>query len=179
VKNDYYIVSARDGKQGEISQAANLYCAVWREWPWLENDWTKDVVIKEIRAVAQRADMICFFSKLHQELVGFSWGYFVTKEQLRKISGDICLDYIFGDADKVFYVSELGVKMTHRRYGVGADITGKLMESALRKGASVFVLRTDIKAFPARGLYAKLGFIELSIQDQKYQYRTYWLKKIS
>ena len=179
MQNDYCVVSAREGKQGEISQAADLYCNVWREWPWLENNWTRNTIIQEIIDVAQEDDAICFFSKLYQELVGFSWGYFVSKEKLRKISGDMCLDYIFGDNDKIFYVSELGVKMAHRCCGVGADITGKLMESAGRKGATVFVLRTDIKALPARSLYAKLGFIELPVSDRKYKYRTYWLKKIS
>lgn len=179
MKNIYCVVSASSNKKEEISQAARLYCNVWREWPWLENDWEKETVAQEIAAVAERSDAVCFFSKLADDLVGFSWGYFVTQDQLREISGGTDLDHVFQENLNVFYISELGVEMNHRREKAGADLTEKLIESAMRKGAGIFVLRTDAKAFPARGLYAKLGFVELSISDQKYRFRTYWLKKTS
>jgi ribosomal protein S18 acetylase RimI-like enzyme len=179
MKSDYYVVSASGGKEEEILQAAKLYGDVWREWPWLENQWDSGAVAQEIRAVAEKSDAICFLSKLATEVVAFSWGYFVVQDQLRKISGSTDLDYIFENNVRVFYVSELGVGMAHRREGAGADLTEKVIESAIRQGASMFILRTDIKALPARSLYSKLGFVELSINDQKHQFRTYWLKKVS
>ena len=179
MKSDYYVVSASGGKEKEILQAAKLYGDVWREWPWLENQWDSDTVAQEIMTVAEKSDAICFFSKLATEVVAFSWGYFVTQEQLGKISGSSDLVYIFENNNRVFYVSELGVDIAHRREGAGADLTEKLIESAIRQGASMFILRTDIKALPARSLYSKLGFVELPINDQRYQFRTYWLKKVS
>jgi len=179
MKKDYYVVSASSDKEKEIFQAAKLYGDVWREWPWLENQWDSSAVTQEIMTVAEKNDAICFFSKLATEVVAFSWGYFVTKDQLRKISGSTNLDYIFESNEMVFYFSELGVEISHRCEGAGADLTEKLIESATRKGAKIFVLRTDIKALPARNLYSKFGFVELPINDQKYKFRTYWLKKVS
>jgi ribosomal protein S18 acetylase RimI-like enzyme len=178
MKKCYVVVSVDKDNDREISETANLYMDVWREWPWLENNWKKNEVIQEIIVASERADSICFLSKLAKRIIGFSWGYFVGKEQLREISGDTCLDYIFGDNEKVFYISELGVQIGHRHLGAGADISGKLIESALRMDANSFVLRTDIKAFPARGLYTKLGFAELPIFDRKHKCRSYWFKKV-
>lgn len=179
MKNVYQIVSADGRRKKEILQVAKLYCSVWREWPWLENDWKKEVVAQEIAAVAQRRDAVCFLSKIGEDVAGFSWGYFVTRQQMAKISGGADLSGIFEKKDNVFYISELGVDILHRREKAGAELTEKLMESARRKGASAFILRTDLNAFPARGLYLKLGFKELPVRDKKYQFRTYWLKRAS
>jgi predicted N-acetyltransferase YhbS len=176
MKEKYFVVSADKNRTGEISQAAVLYCDVWREWPWLENQWTVAEIAQEIGEVAGDAETICFFGKLSQGVVAFSWGSFVSCEQLRSISGVMALDYISQETKKVFYLSELGVDIMHRQEGIGAEISEKLIESASRRGVQTFILRTDIKAFPARKLYAKLGFVELPIFDQKHQWRSYWLK---
>lgn len=162
-------------------QCAELYCRVWQEPPWNELFWTPDVVQGMLSQELCRPDASCVLALERiagiPNIIGFSWGYNVDKENLAVIAGNRQLDSLFEneDASRVFYVDELGVDPGKRLKGVGRKLSEMLLAHARKQGHSRAVLRTDAGALPARALYAHLGFTELAVKDSRHESRTYWL----
>jgi ribosomal protein S18 acetylase RimI-like enzyme len=163
---------------GEVAHAiATLYCEVWREPPWNEDFWTTEGVLKDIEREMQRSGARCFHATAKGSVVGFTWGYQVTGEDLAVISGNPNLLRCLPEGSSCFYIDELAVQKESRKHGVGRRLTEALMRAAFEVGVTVLLLRTDEKAFAARMFYRDLGFKELSVRDSKYPGRTYWMKQ--
>jgi ribosomal protein S18 acetylase RimI-like enzyme len=169
-----------------MGKYAELYCKIWKEPPWDEEFWTKDQVLEDIRLGMSKncADGFIAVCKCQEErsatrlatVVGFTWGYMVSQQDLRDISGGNNLDVLFqeGVDARVFYVDELGVDRGYRDKGIGNELSSQLLSAAKNHGASVVTLRTDEKAMSAQKLYMGLGFQNLLIKDERYPGRNYW-----
>ena len=166
------------GNKKFLRKCARLYCEIWRESPWNENFWEVNNVIKDIKKQMKRPSAMGLVAFTDEKVVGFTWGYEVSKENLRKISGIKSLDILFENS-RVFYIDELGVSSPFRKKKIGDQLSNSLIVNTHSSyGIQYFTLRTDVKAIAARNLYAKLGFVDLYIRDAKYPQRTYWLLKL-
>ena len=58
-------------------------------------------------------------------------------------------------------MKRLYVRATHRRYGLGRQLTQRLMDLAAQAGHSCMLLDTLDDMEAARGLYTSLGFVEV------------------
>ena len=157
-----------------LEKCAKLYCEIWKEPPWSEDFWTIEGVIKDIRKQMKCSNAVGFLALYDGEVIGFTWGYEISKNDLQEISGVKSLDIIFENS-RVFYIDELGVSPLFRNKGIGEQLSRTLL-AAVRNSCEIrcFTLRTDIKAVAARNLYIKLGFSDLSIRDAEHSQRTYW-----
>jgi ribosomal protein S18 acetylase RimI-like enzyme len=183
-----------------LEKCVKLYCDIWKEPPRNEFFWSPREVLVDMWRQFQKPGAGSFFAisvtgepeelnyqerydfkrklakadGLNVEIVGFSWGYLVSRGDLRDISGGDKLDHLFEIDQKIFYIDELGVGSSFRKRGIGELLTQKLIDYFRNQGANVITLRTERKAIAARALYQKLGFQELPIKDAKHQDRTYW-----
>ena len=172
---DLVLIKLSELSEDRLRECAKLYCQIWREPPWNEDFWTEEGVLGDIRETLQKSLSRAFVAIFDGTIVGFTWGYGVSKRDLQNISGGDELDVVFETHQKVFYISELGVALQSRKYGVGKKLTKRLINIAKNSGFSAITLRTDINATPAIELYKSLGFEETSATDEKNQTRTYWL----
>ena len=99
----------------------------------------------------------------------------VYAEFLKLIGLQGCSYFLFEGREHVFYLSELGVRLSMRQHKVGEMLSRHLLEEASGHGNGTIVLRTDVKADAARRLYQKLGFVDLALKDAKHGNRTYWI----
>jgi len=157
-------------------KCAKLYCQIWKEPPWCENFWKPEKVLSNLKEEVTKQSALCLMATLpSQEVIGFSWGYEVSGNDLVKISGQDQLSQALNGSNGAFYISELGVDAKKRQKGIGRQLTQKLLQHASDCGYGKIILRTDIRAVPARALYASLGFNELPAKDAVHQSRSYWL----
>lgn len=164
---------------GTLRKWAELYCLIWKEPPWNEDFWTIEGVIADIHKGMREPSAEAFLAFENDALVGFTWGYEVSREKLREIAGWAHLDFIF-EQGRVFYIDELGVDRSCRGKDLGKALSEALIER-VENGHRIFIaaLRTDIKAEAARGLYQRLGFKEVPIADSQHPNRTYWVRGIT
>jgi len=162
-----------------LRKCAELYCQIWKEPPWNEDFWTVEGVIEDIKKQMERPNAVGFWALYGEEVIGFTWGYEVSKADLREISGVVALDFLFKKGSRVFYIDELGVAYLFRGRGIGERLSRNLI-GAVRNSCEIrrFTLRTDIKAITARNLYRKLGFRDLLIRDAAHPNRTYWFLEL-
>ena len=162
-----------------LRECAELYCQTWKEPPWNEDFWTVEGVIEDIKKQMKRSQAIGFLAFCDGKVIGFTWGYEVSKKDLQEISGVTALDILF-ERSRVFYIDELGVSLSFRKRGVGKQLSKTLIATARNsREIRCFTLRTDVKAVAARNLYIKLGFKDLSVQDAEHSQRTYWVLEFS
>ncbi|MDQ1273346.1 MAG: hypothetical protein QG591_1976 [Planctomycetota bacterium] len=170
---------------GEISRSlmvkcAELYCDIWKESPWEEYFWTVPDVLRDMEGEFSKMFANSLFAVDETaEILGFTWGYAVSAEELQEICGSNELGYIFDGKERVFYIDELGVKACRRISGVGEALSRGLINWAVDCGLQRILLRTDEKAAAARKLYGKIGFQELTVKDEKHPERTYWVLEIA
>lgn len=186
-----------------LINCANLYCNIWKESPWNEDFWKTDEVLVEMKnQLAKRGaegilalyerELYYYEYENHHDLfslperpdqdqllvvVGFTWGYRITRSMARQISGSKLLDDVFKRKGPVYYIDELGVASEFRDKKIGWGLTTRFIENT-ELGSKAFLLRTDKKAEAARALYFKLGFKDLQIEDNFYPDRTYWLLEV-
>jgi ribosomal protein S18 acetylase RimI-like enzyme len=175
---DEKIIKLDVKNQNLLNKCAQLYCEIWKEPPWNEA-WKFKEVKNDIKNEMKRLNANGFLVITDSaEVVGFTWGYEVSKENLRKVSNINTLDFLFRDGKRVFYIDELGVDSFYRRKGIGEYLSRYLILTAQESGIRYFSLRTDTKAIAAKGLYSKLGFNDLHIKDAKHSQRTYWFLEL-
>jgi ribosomal protein S18 acetylase RimI-like enzyme len=175
---DIYLEKIIEASEEELSKFAQLYCKVWKEPPWNEDFWTPDKAREDLNVQMAKNKAIGYlivndYIQSDVQVLGFSWGYTVTKSEMRDISGSEKLDFIFSAGRKVFYVDELGVASDSRQKGLGEWLTRELLARAKKNNSTTAILRTEEKAIAARNLYKKFGFRDLLIVDAKYPSRTY------
>ena len=162
-----------------LESLANLYCRIWKEPPWNERFWSKEKVLTDLAFELTLPQAHCFVAMSNQgKIVGFTWGYAVSRSLMRTIADSHHLDYVFRPNCLVYYIDELGVAKAYRKRGIAKKLTQQLICAARKNGCNIITLRTDTQAEAARKLYEKLGFKESPIKDKKYPTRTYWIKKI-
>jgi ribosomal protein S18 acetylase RimI-like enzyme len=156
-----------------------MYCEIWKEPPWNEDFWKPESVENDIHTqMAKPGAISCLAITDEGNVVGFTNGYLVTCDELASISKTDELRRYFQNGEMAFYLDELGVASTHRRQGIGHDLTRILIEALRtgREGCKIF-LRTDQDAFQARNLYRALGFEDTGIHDGTHTTRTYWMRQ--
>ncbi|OGZ27194.1 MAG: hypothetical protein A2365_00805 [Candidatus Nealsonbacteria bacterium RIFOXYB1_FULL_40_15] len=161
-------------------QIARIYCEIWKEPPWNESFWTEPEVIEDLRRQsAKKRAVILTATNGSADIIGFTWGYQTSIAELSQISGlpHRLWKEIIGQGIP-FYVDELGVGISHRGWGIGNALAMKLMREISLMPIDCVVLRTDVKAVPARKVYKKAGFQELLMRDANHPNRTYWIKKL-
>jgi len=163
--------------EDKLEEIARLYCQVWAEPPWDEYEWDFLEVVRELRKASADPATIFLAGRVAGEIVGFTIGYPMNREELAEKCGSDQLDYLFRDREQLFYVAELGVEKGSRRDGTGSLLSGQLLSKAEVRGFKRFVLRTDVEADPAKALYAKLGFVDTGIVDGEHSARTYWVRE--
>lgn len=176
-KVEFFMFQNLAGRCRLSQQCAELYCRIWKEPPWCEYFWTPDSVQEMMCQELCRPDALCVLAVKPEPLgiVGFTWGYNVDQEILATTAGSNQLDFVFEEARRVYYIDELGVDPGKRHKGVGRQLTTLLLDHARGQGHRRIVLRTDLRAVPARTLYSHLGFTELDVRDAQHENRTYWL----
>jgi N-acetylglutamate synthase-like GNAT family acetyltransferase len=155
------------------TQFYQVYQRMWRDAPWYEN-WNMPDVIAEMQTYTHKQLPQFILAHSENRLLGFSSGYFVTREQLAEKAGHDQLAYLFADDSMVFYLAEVGVVKGLRQNGIGRDLLNQLVVYALSQGASKLVART--KAFEAIQLIQKLGFCPTGIYDASDPQRQYFVK---
>ena len=162
-----------------LKELAELYCSIWMEHPWNEDFWTVEGVVNDILTEMKRPCAEAYLAFANSvKIVGFTWGFEVSENDLQKIAGTDALNFLFAEQRKVFYVDELGVASDFRKHGVGEKLSMALIKTAENHGIARIILRTDVKALEARNLYTRIGFQDLSIRDASHSGRTYWLLDI-
>jgi len=171
-----------------MEQCSELYCQIWKEPPWCEDFWVPEEVRQTLSKELELPGAVCVLAANEYTqhpyteydddkycVLGFTWGYSVSQEDLRRIAGHEGLDFVFENTPRAFYIDELGVDPGKRLKGVGRQLTTLLLDHARGQGHRRIVLRTDLRAVPARALYSHLGFTELDVKDAQHENRTYWL----
>ncbi len=171
---DIQIISCSLKDYQLIQQCVKLYCKIWEEPPW-EEKWDGKKVLKDIENELREPNAKMLLALKDGQVVGFTWGYFVDRSKLRKISGNWNLDFIFDKNEKIYYIDELGVDSLYRKRGIGKMLTDALL-LAIPPETNKLILRTDKEADSARQLYEKLHFIELEVLDEEHHSRSYWLR---
>lgn len=166
------IISLGQADEEAREQCAELYCQIWREPPWDEDFWNPSEVLQDMDKEMRKPGAEGFLAIVDGKVVGFTWGYPVSCEELCEIGGS-ALGVLYKDCELVFYVDELGVHPEYRRRGLGSVVSEHLIKVARAKKARKVVLRTDQGAYAARALYSKLGFWDLGIRDREHPGRTY------
>jgi len=164
--------------RSDLEALAKLYCKIWKDPPWNEDFWKPEEVVRDIKTQLTKPNAIFLIATNGtDEVIGFTWGYQVSIEELSEISGVLVEVWqkVVGN-EKVFYIDEFGTEKSYRGQGIGTKIAHELLEQLSRTDIKLATLRTDKLALPARTIYARIGFQELDIQDAKFQERTYWLK---
>lgn len=156
-----------------IEECASLYCGIFRESPWNE-EWEANIVSRDMREQATIFGFQGLMATEEGEVIGFTWGYIISEQDMRRSAGHDKLDFLFTKGKKIFYVDELGVDSAHRGRGIGKKMSQGLIDLARNSAATTIILRTDKKAEAARDLYLRLGFEDLLIEDNVYKDRTYW-----
>lgn len=165
---------SRRTKKETLQKCASLYCEIFKEPPWNEN-WAVDKVLQDMEAQAAMPGFCGLFAREEGKIIGFAWGYLVSKIEMRKIAGNAELDFVFEECERIFYADELGVSAPFRGKEYGMKLSQGLIDQVKKDNrTSVIVLRTDEKARTARNLYHRLGFIDLHVRDSVYKDRTYW-----
>lgn len=154
---------------------ARLYCEIWKEPPWNEDFWQPESVVNNLSQEMQNPDAVAYLALDGDRVVGFTHGYSVSRNELRGITGNTMLDHLFEKNDRVYYVDELGVAMSHRGQHISLRLSVSLIEHAREQRISRVTLRTDVEAVAARHVYRKIGFKELDVRDAAHASRTYWL----
>jgi ribosomal protein S18 acetylase RimI-like enzyme len=175
---EQHLKKISEASEEDLSKLAELYCQIWKEPPWYEDFWTPAKALEDLSSQMAKANAIGYLAiddyiQGKIGILGFSWGYQVTKREMQDISGGEGLDFLFSENRNIFYVDELGVSSNSRRKGVGKWLTIKVLSDAQSKGNSIAILRTEKEAYAARRLYGKIGFRDLLIKDVKYPGRTY------
>ncbi|MFA6421860.1 MAG: GNAT family N-acetyltransferase [Candidatus Buchananbacteria bacterium] len=165
-----------------LEGCASLYCEIWREPPWNEDFWTTEIVLQELKEELARGQSRGFLAlptdpKSNDAIIGFTWGYRVSMEDMQNISGTSQMDRFFENGE-VFYIDELGVDSNCRLKGAGRELSECLLEWAIKTGHETILLRTDLRAEPARALYKGLGFVELDVIDANEHQRSYWVLEL-
>lgn len=156
-----------------LSKCAELYCQIWLEPPWSEDFWQPEKVLEEMQqqlALPEASGLLATSSD--ETVVGFTWGYRVSLEELGRLSGGCSFSQLLGG--KIFYIDELGVANSWRHHGLGHLLTRGLLSEVGKQGFNSVILRTDISALAARRLYQEIGFRELAVIDKNYPQRSYW-----
>lgn len=80
---------------------------------------------------------------MEEETVGFTWGYLVSKTEMRKIASVASLDFLFDENKQIFHVDELGVGSPFRGRKCGAMLSwGLIVQVRKDKRTSIILLRT-------------------------------------
>lgn len=161
-----------------LAKCAELYCQVWTEPPWDENDWNLAEVMASLGQLSRDASAIFIMSLARGNPTGFTIGYPLSASGLAAKGGTQRLAGLCRGCGEVFYIADLGVSSTNRGLGLGQMLSEKLLAEAEDRGYTRFVLRTDVNALPARILYTKLGFSDTGIADANYPSRTYWIRNV-
>jgi RimJ/RimL family protein N-acetyltransferase len=156
---------------------SEMYCDVWREPPWNEDFWVPSEVKKELVEQNSRDSAVGCYAFCENRTIGFTLGYQIQKEEMREISSGMMFDYLFLNGDIIFYIDELAVENRFRNNGIANSLCQELIECAIDFGAQTFILRTDVRALPARRVYQKNGFWDTEIKDGKHETRTYLIKR--
>jgi len=158
-------------------QIAQLYCAIWREPPWNELNWTNEMVYEEFAELfaSPNPQMLCAY-RTADEVAGFSWGFEKSMEKIVRENAPELAQVLKGG--RFFYTSELAVAASMRNAGVGVMLTEALTRQVQASGASYVFLRTHKEAFPAQKVYTRCGFTRTEIRDVTYPDRTYWVRKL-
>jgi ribosomal protein S18 acetylase RimI-like enzyme len=162
-----------------VRQWSELYCEIWKEPPWNEDFWKPTEVWQEIyQEITDNQHGEAFLALDKNKVVGFTHGYSVSRQEMRKVVGSDLLDELFEHTERVYYIDELGVAKGYRGLHISSRLTRSLVQVARGHGLTCITLRTDKQAGAARRLYQKLGFTELTVCDAKYPNRTYWLRQL-
>ena len=156
-----------------LNGLGRLYCDIWREPPWNEENWTIEGVIEDFKREMCRDFARAYIVRQNGDITGFAWGYGVTPSIMREISGHDQLDNQF-EVGKVFYIDEWGVAKTERGQGIGRELFERFIAFGKRRDFSVIILRTNKKADRAKNVCRRLGFVELNVTDSQFDDRVYW-----
>lgn len=99
------------------------------------------------------------------ELIGCAFSFEESEEELKKEVP--YANFFTRPGERVFQIKGVDIKLEYRGQGFGQMIMEKIMSEARQKGATKLILSTPEKdPIPARRLYEKLGFIEVTPNQQ-------------
>jgi ribosomal protein S18 acetylase RimI-like enzyme len=169
-----------------IEQMGFLAYRAFREPPW-NDDLEKPRLHFGLGVDLMRRNALALIAKARDsgQIAGYALGYEVFQESedpreltLRAISGTTALDYLFEDGKRVFYGDTLCVDPGARRRQIAYGLVAAQIQVLRGEGFAVRIGRTAMNATAMRGLFAKLGFEELSVRDAVFPDRTYWLLRV-
>lgn len=170
----FSVIDLAKGDDRDCIETAELYCKVWGEPPWNENDWQPDEVKEDFTKNLAKVNGVALIAIFDGKVVGFTSGWNIDSTEI-EVRTDGMLSTNDFARQSVFYVAELAVDRRYRQAGIGKQLSSDLMAKAKTNGAERFLLRTNIEAHAARALYADLGFSESLAKDAKFADRTYWV----
>lgn len=175
-----------------VEEWAALSHIVFGEPPWDENLKVLRLILGvgiDIMRENARAFSASTNSGRH---IGHTLGYEVfrlgqgdsRRPSLEEISGTNEMTHLF-NRGRLFYIDTFAVHPGFRRrrqrtgeVGVGERLSTAIIDAVRGDGFAGVVLRTDVEAEAARGIYTKLGFQDLGIHDREEQTRTYWMLEL-
>ena len=73
---------------------------------------------------------------------------------------------ILADSNQMWYISELGVALSHRGRKIAYAVTERCLSEANRLGGAYYVMRTAAKGSNSRHMFLRMGSTEISeVQD--------------
>jgi len=186
------LVSELELAEEESAKLQGMWARLSRQI-WVRRPWRYNYTVERLLWGLGR-NMAKPFAKPYAALgkegdvIGFTLGYEVFKDDLRDISQGRDLDWLFSSLwkdwisrffripRKVFYIVEFGVDPSRQGEGVGQSLVAALLNSVQGEGIfKAIVLRTEEEALAARHIYSRTGFQELNVRDGGYSGRTWWI----
>ena len=159
-----------------LHSAVDLYCQVWQEEPWNEFDWDIKEVIADLSLIPKKPGGILILAEVNGRVVGLTAGWQISAKEVADRTGQADLEDEYSSQKAIFYIAELCTDIRLRGRGIGTRLCEELFREATQSGFDFFILRTHVKAEPARRIYSGFGFTELPYADVNYHDRTYWVR---
>lgn len=118
---------------------------------------------------------VCF-AQFDGKLVGYAWGYPVTKEELQEISHNtVELDaYFVREGQMGFYISTVGVLPAFRGRKIGPSLFDHFMKEVIPFGFPFIIFRTEIDTVREK-MARPWKFEKTGIFDREYTERDYYV----
>lgn len=125
--------------------------------------WSDSDIKKDLELALSQPNNIILVTDGTNELAGFTWGYELTGDLLRRE-----FPFLTGKLNgKTSYMDEIAVRATMRRRGIGKGLCTEYLKVAEEQQMSGVVLRTDQRNVASMNLFGSTGFEPIGIYDPR------------
>ncbi|MFJ5265912.1 GNAT family N-acetyltransferase [Streptomyces sp. NPDC088387] len=150
---------------GRLDAFLHAYEEVYQEPPYREGPSDVAEFIDHYRVQAQRPGMRLVLAREGEEVVGFTYGYFLAPDtRWWQNLQDVRLpdEFTWEDGQRTFVIIELAVRKPWRRCGIAAELHARLLEGVDAERVTL-TMRPEEDAAPAQCAYAAWGYRKVGV----------------